>query len=316
VLVAGGFANDAGLANAEVYDPSADRWSPAGAMAVPRWDAVGAVLDDGRVLVAGGYSRVGDAATASADVFDPQAGRWSPLAAMTTPRAGAAATMLPDGRALVAGGAISEFGEQPGLASTELFDPRTRSWTPGPPMVQARASFVLARLADGSVIAAGGIGSAGGFLALNSAETLDGAGAWRAGPALNLPHGPATGGVRADGAVIVAGGLGRPSARSALTAEVLRPDGSRWEVLPQMHSRRSYAAVAGLLDGRALITGGFAGATPTADADLYDLEAGHPPAAGPIHGIAVPATTLVLLMLTGVLGVAVVLQALAPRRGV
>jgi hypothetical protein len=182
-------------------------------------------------------------------------------------------------------------------------------------MLQARASFVLARLADGSIIAAGGVNAAGGFSALNTAEIFDAAGAWQPGPALNLPHGPATGAVLANGVVIVAGGLGRPSARSAVTAEALRPDGSRWEVLPQMHSRRSYPAIAGLLDGRALITGGFAGATPTASADLYDLGAGTPSGAGPMHGLAVSARTLVLLTLTGVLAIAVLLQALTPRRG-
>ena len=314
-LVAGGVANDAGIATAEVYDPSADRWSPVGAMAVPRWDAVGVVLDDGKVLVAGGYTGVGDAATASAEVFDPQAGRWSRVAAMTGPRAGAGTMMLPDGRPLVAGGVTGDFGEQPELASTELFDPRTLSWAAGPPMAQPRASFVLARLPNGGVIAAGGVDLAGGFLPLNTGETFNAAaGVWQRGPALNLPHGPATGGVQANGVIIVAGGLGRPSARSAVTAEALRPDGSRWELLPQMHSRRSYAAFVGLLDGRGLITGGFAGASPTASADLYDLAAANPPADGPIHGMAVPATTLVLLTLTGALAVAVLLQARALRR--
>jgi hypothetical protein len=82
-----------------------------------------------------------------------------------------------------------------------------------------------------------------------------------------------------------------------------------------MHSRRSYSGVVALLDGRALITGGVAGASPTASADLYDLEAGNTPATGPLKAISVSATTLVLLALTGALGVAVLVQAFSRRRG-
>src|SRR3546814_18040229 len=65
-----------------------------------------ALLKDGRVLVAGGWT--GDMATASAEVFDPQHRSFSPVQAMATARMDATATPLLNGSVLVHGGARSE----------------------------------------------------------------------------------------------------------------------------------------------------------------------------------------------------------------
>src|SRR3546814_9294610 len=62
-----------------------------------------ALLKDGRVLVAGGWT--GDMATASAEVFDPQHRSFSPVQAMATARMDATATPLLNGSVLVTGGA-------------------------------------------------------------------------------------------------------------------------------------------------------------------------------------------------------------------
>src|SRR3546814_20618674 len=78
-----------------------------------------ALLKDGRVLVAGGWT--GDMATASAEVFDPQHRSFSPVQAMATARMDATATPLLNGSVLVTGGASatnlsishSEVFEQP-----------------------------------------------------------------------------------------------------------------------------------------------------------------------------------------------------------
>src|SRR5437899_12817105 len=54
VLVAGGTTSGGGITNsAEIYDPSADSWSPAGLMNDARSGATASVLQDGRVLIAG-----------------------------------------------------------------------------------------------------------------------------------------------------------------------------------------------------------------------------------------------------------------------
>jgi hypothetical protein len=72
VLVAGGSTTIGGqqvwLTSAEIYDPPANRWSPAGCMAQARWEQTATLLST-RVLVAGGS--VPPAWLTSAEMFDP-----------------------------------------------------------------------------------------------------------------------------------------------------------------------------------------------------------------------------------------------------
>ena len=77
VLVAGGANSTQGgtyLATAELYDPAADGWRPAGALAGPRSGHTATPLPDGRVLVAGGAS--GNDAP-GLEQYDPQANAWT-----------------------------------------------------------------------------------------------------------------------------------------------------------------------------------------------------------------------------------------------
>jgi hypothetical protein len=72
VLVAGGSTTIGGqqvwLTSAEIYDPAANRWSPAGCMAQARWEQTATLLSR-TVLIAGGD--VPPAALSSAEIFDP-----------------------------------------------------------------------------------------------------------------------------------------------------------------------------------------------------------------------------------------------------
>jgi hypothetical protein len=72
VLVAGGSTTIGGqqiwLTSAEIYDPAANRWSPAGCMAQARWEQT-AILLSTRVLIAGGS--VPPAALSNTELFDP-----------------------------------------------------------------------------------------------------------------------------------------------------------------------------------------------------------------------------------------------------
>jgi hypothetical protein len=95
VLVAGG--TSAGT-SAELYDPVANTWTAVSPMTTPRIDAAAAVLDDGRVLVAGGSD--GANALASAELYDPVANTWTAVA-MAVARGAPTATRLASGRVLV-----------------------------------------------------------------------------------------------------------------------------------------------------------------------------------------------------------------------
>src|SRR5262249_12924809 len=74
VLVTGGYRQGP-LASAETYDPSTRTWTETGFMECPRSLHAAALLEDGRVLVAGGAGY--QEALASAEVYDPAIGTWS-----------------------------------------------------------------------------------------------------------------------------------------------------------------------------------------------------------------------------------------------
>ena len=57
---------------AEAFDPATERWFELESMADPRINQSSTVLDDGRVLVAGGFNEDFFDYTNSAEIFDPR----------------------------------------------------------------------------------------------------------------------------------------------------------------------------------------------------------------------------------------------------
>ncbi len=98
-------------------------WLPAGTMSTPRALATATVLEDGRVLVTGGFSGTGRRSLASAEIWDPATRTFTPTGSMGRQRVGHAATLLNDGRVLIVGG---EPGvETPNELGAEVWDPAT-----------------------------------------------------------------------------------------------------------------------------------------------------------------------------------------------
>lgn len=118
-------------------------WRQCSPMHHARAGAAAFPLEDGRIVVAGGWS--GGAHLASVEIFDPATNSWAFAAPMQLPRAWAAS-----GRAgnlhVVAGGIRgSESVVNDGcLASAEAFDPAANSWGPAPPLPSARSAPLFA----------------------------------------------------------------------------------------------------------------------------------------------------------------------------
>ena len=170
VLVTGG-ANSSGtaLASAELYDPSTGTWTATGSMATARGLPTATLLSNGKVLVAGGADSSNNA-LASAEVYDPSTGMWSATGSMTTARFFATATLLPNGTVLAAGGASSSAPGSNALASAELYDPSTGTWSATASMANGRYDATAALLPNGMVLVAGGDSSWGSLNALASTE--------------------------------------------------------------------------------------------------------------------------------------------------
>jgi hypothetical protein len=67
VLVTGGNDGGSAVASAELFDPSAGSWTPAGSMTTARTAHTATMLLDGRVLIAGGGQP--EAFLASAELY-------------------------------------------------------------------------------------------------------------------------------------------------------------------------------------------------------------------------------------------------------
>ena len=103
VLIAGGGRTSGPLVagttiTAEVFDPATGKFTATGSMSTGRDCAAGALLPDGRVLVAGGDTYSSGAGTA--EVYDPQTGTFTATGNMATGRFSHSATALQDGRVL------------------------------------------------------------------------------------------------------------------------------------------------------------------------------------------------------------------------
>lgn len=159
VLIAGGVtccdsAGEGFASTAEIYDPRTDIFQATGSLVNARGFHAATLLADGRVLLTGGFVATDDSATASAEIYDPATGRFAAAGTMQAARSVHSAVLLTDGRVLVVGGLQA-------TTVTDIFDPQTGTWSPGPtpaPAVAATATL----LRNGKVLVFGGQ-DAGGF---------------------------------------------------------------------------------------------------------------------------------------------------------
>src|SRR4051812_27575063 len=126
-------------------------WSGVGSLQGGRYNHTATLLNDGRVLVTGGYD---GGALDSAQLYDTEKNSWSNAASMHVGRAGQAAVLLDSGKVLVAGGVAA--GGTAYTRSAEVYDPSADSWTTVGDMSAARFRPTMTVLTDGRVLVAGG----------------------------------------------------------------------------------------------------------------------------------------------------------------
>ncbi|OGN85993.1 MAG: hypothetical protein A2X23_06310 [Chloroflexi bacterium GWC2_73_18] len=283
VLVAGGYeAGNITLASADLYDPATDTFSATGSLAAARGSHTATLLSDGRVLVAGGGPAswsVGDAFLTSAELYDPTTGTFSPTGSVTAARGFHTATLLADGRVLITGGHPAAWSATgPFIASAELYDPTTGTFSPTGSMTVGRESHAATLLADGRVLITGGVTNTAPSLA--SAELYDPTtGTFSPTGSLATARDLHTATLLSGGRVLVAGGLARGRAYAddpqfLALAELYDPAGS-FSATGPMTERRARQMATLLADGRVLVTGGSGDfAAPLASAELFDPATG------------------------------------------
>lgn len=269
VLVAGGvnnFSTLAGLASAELYDPTTNAWSDTGAMAVGRYVHTATLLASGKVLVAGGESGFPQVFLASAELYDPATGTWSSVGSLIQARDYHTATLLKNGKVLVAGGHV--IGTV--FASAELYDPGTQTWSSAADLNEPRLIHTATLLSDGQVLVAGGF-NVSPYSAVSSAELYNPlADSWTPTASLGVPRYAHTATALLDGTVLVAGGF---NGSYLASAEIYDPTSHLWTATGALVGAREGHSAILLSSGAALAVGGYL-ASCLDSAELYN---GPPP---------------------------------------
>lgn len=143
------------------------------------------------------------------------------------------------------------------LRSVEIYDPSRDRWENVAEMNVPRRTFVLVKLNDGRVLAAGGVDQEDRVL--RSTEIYDPkTNKWTMAANMNSPRFSPTGVTLTDGKVLVAGGGLNPSVSKPIlnTVEMYNPQTNRWVYVKPMNEKRASHASALLNDGRVLVSGG------------------------------------------------------------
>jgi hypothetical protein len=178
-----------------------------GNLSTARYVSAAALLQNGKVLVAGGLLLEGGQAvyTASAEVYDPDTETWSSTGSLNTPRGFHTLTTLPNGNVVASGGEGNAFPFQ--LNTSEIYNPATGLWSTTGTLNTARLHHTATLLSTGQVLVVGGMTSTG---ASWSAELYDPAtGTWNVTASLNKArwrNHSAT--LLNNGKVLVVGGAG------------------------------------------------------------------------------------------------------------
>ncbi|MFC9688249.1 Kelch repeat-containing protein [Kribbella sp. NPDC056951] len=199
----------------------------------------------------------------SAESTSLAAGTWSPAGDLpvATEWQGQSegAVLLNDGRVLVAGGSGPSYRA---MRSAALFNPGPNKWLPTTALSTERQLHSLTRLADGTVLAAGGTNTGPAFPAkgLKSVERFNPVlETWTATGDLIEPRTAHTATLLPDGRVLVAGGRTErtPDSQGTTTsAELYDPKAGTWSATGAMTDPRSDHQAVLLRDGRVMVIGG------------------------------------------------------------
>jgi N-acetylneuraminic acid mutarotase len=276
VLVVGGFETNQALSAVERYNPAVGGWTTTGPMTLRRAGyPIETLLPNGKVLVAGGINTDNNTFYTSAELYDPSSGSWRATASMSTARAGATCTVLSNRKVLVAGG----FGGPGGgnyLASAEVYDPASGTWTATGSLHASRAYHTATLLTNGNILIAGGLTTNSAFTTI--AELYDPAtGTWTVIGALNTGRDTPTATLLPNGEVLMVGG-GDRNYNALGSAELYDPGSRRWTVAASLNAARCNATATLLPSGKVLVAGGgrraYGLGGALSSAELYDPTAG------------------------------------------
>jgi hypothetical protein len=252
-----------------LYNPITVEWHTTGSSSIHRSCSgmsmpchTATLLQDGRVLVTGGYSST--LTLNNAEIYNPVEGTWDSVSNMQSARWGHTATLLPNGTVLVAGGCCGGAGGYLPFDSAEIYDPFTNTWIVTGKLHYARSSHTATLLKNGKVLITGG------NPAYVEAELYDSAtGTWTDTGFMTDSRYRHTATLLPDGKVFVVGGSA-PNGVALNSAEIYDPAVGTWSYASErMKSARAAHAAVLLQDAKVLVGGGYGNGYLTS-AEIYD----------------------------------------------
>jgi hypothetical protein len=229
-------------------------------MTIARIGPTATLLDNGKVLLAGGYIQSGASLdTFSAELYDPSTGTFVPTGNMTAPRSGHKATLLPNGKVLIVP------GDETNVLSAELYDPANAIFNPtGWTDVENMVAATMEVLTNGKVLVTLNVQECdypGRYAELYDIST----GVFTA--AGNTLYGLCrpTGTRLSDGTVLIAGGW----FNSTALAQLYDPGTGTFSPTGAMTTGRHGHTATLLSDGSVLISGGTAFVGNPLDLNTY-----------------------------------------------
>jgi len=235
------------VSTSEIYDYTNSSWTSTGSLNQARYAHTATLLNDGRVLVAGGFSNTSLTALNSAEIYDPATSSWTPTGNLNVARSIHTATLLPNGKVLVSGGSI---GSSTYLSSCEIFDPVTGVWTTAGSLNTARTYHDALLLPTGQVLIAGGDGP-NSFSSEIYNPVMD---SWSFAGSMAYGHTYAKMNLLPDGKVLLIAASG--SSFSIVNAERWDPATQLWSLVPPSFVSHILHSATMLADGRILVAGG------------------------------------------------------------
>jgi len=250
------------LNSALLYDEDSGIFSSTATMVRSRSGHSATLLNNGKVLVAGGKNSA--SLFASASLYDIAQGTFTQTdEAMTVKRYRHTATLLENGQVLMAGGQNSESVND----TAELYDPKidTFAATAGT-MTTPRDAHTATRLRDGKVLLAGGLN---GDVVSDTAEFYDPmTGLFTATGAMTTPRAFHTATLLSNGKVLIVGGYNGTYLNSADVYDPLT--GTFTPTAGTMtFARKSHTATL-MSDGKVLIAGGTLNDNSLNSVEIYD----------------------------------------------
>jgi hypothetical protein len=260
LVVCGGYSQGEEVSDVWRLDLATLRWEPMAALVTARAGHACCAVR-GTLVVLGGRTP-GEGQSISSEVQMLSSGAFVDLPLLSRGGITGAAAIEVFQSDSAAGQVLLLGGSAPrALTTVHLVDLATGACARQPDLLHSRVEHVAARLPDGRIICAGGIG---GAAFLSSAEVWgpteqgppDAAWSWAELPAMSAARYGCRGCVMSDGRFAVLGGYGLGGSFKSSCEALVFGDAAHWEPLPPMHDTRGYfacAAVAGCVivaDGR------------------------------------------------------------------